>query len=1003
MQSKPLSPVFIGRGPERVALTEGLTAADAGEPQAVLIGGEAGVGKTRLIERFLEEAEQAGAVTAVGACVEAGADGLPFAPISIVLRALHRRLGEELTRAAAGFGGELARLLPELGPPGPVGGARDVEVRARLFELTARLLESLAQDHLLALVIEDLHWSDRSSRELLGYLFRSLQRGRMVIVTTYRSDDIHRRHPLRPFLAELDRLRTVRRLELDRFTREEVRGQLAGIRGTEPPEEVLDHVYRRSDGNAFFVEELACVSAGTRPGMISDSVRDLLLVRVEALPETAQRVVRIAAEGGSRVEHGLLRAVAGLCEDDLIEALRAAVGANILLPDDDGAYRFRHALVREAVDDDLLPGERSRISRRYAEALEAEPELVPCDERPARLATYWYHAHDAAKALPAVVAAATGARDRHAYAEQLQLLERGLELWDSAPVDVRRGLRIAEEAESYPLCACDDPTLSFLDMLAGMTLAARFAGEPERGISVVNRALRILDDLGHPLRAAWFWTEKSRLTRWLGRGSGWDELGTAQELLTGFPPSRVHARVLTEAAAWGVVFAPGPGSLSLADRAVELSREVDDTNAELDALLSRGGLLIESGRGDEGLADMRAVAQRVAECDLVAVFTRSHVNLQSLLESMGRSEESLTVAEEGIELAGRYGLRDSQSWIQGNRSDALFSLGRWADSEAAALEARRTAQHPVTVALAAQRLLRLALVRGDLEAADQELAVMREHHGEHDGSAPQYAHPRAQYRIALAAARGAVLDARRVLADAVAAGLPPGSGVYTWPMLDTAAQAESEARGVPAAEPGQAEAIAALRDFAAGLPRQYPVWEAHGVLVEAELRRADGTATAADWAAAAAAFDGLTRPFQLARIHLRWAEALVAEGDRERAGELLASAHAVALPLGARKLTEETRRLAQRARLPLTPGRTPAAEAARDESFGLTRRERDVLALVAAGRSNRQIAEELFISPKTASVHVSNILAKLEVSGRGEAAALAHRLGIVGAPRAAAG
>ncbi|WP_234348021.1 helix-turn-helix transcriptional regulator [Streptomyces specialis] len=998
MQTRTVSPVFVGRGPERAVLSEGLVRAGEGEPQAALVGGEAGVGKTRLVEEFLAEARGAGALTAVGACVEVGADGLPFAPVSTVLRALHRHLGEELTRAAAGFGGELARLLPELGEPGEaVRAARDVEVRGRLFEMTARLLESLAQERLLVLVIEDLHWSDRSTRELLGYLFRSLQRGRVLLLTTYRSDDIHRRHPLRPFLAEVDRMRTVRRMELARFTRDEVRRQLAGIRGTAPSPELLDQVYRRSDGNAFFVEELASITEGCGRGMISDSVRDLLLVRVEALPETAQRVVRIAAEGGSKVEHGLLRAVAGLCEDDLIEALRAAVGSSILRVDEeDGAYRFRHALAREAVDDDLLPGERSRLARRYAEALEADPALVPGDELQARLATYWYRAHDAAKALPAVLSAAAWARRRHAYAEQLQLLERALELWDDAPAEVRAGLRIAEDAESYPLCDCADDTLSFLDMLAEMTLAARFAGDSERGVSVVNRALRLLDGLDHPLRAAWFWTEKSRLVRWGGRGNGWKELATAQELLRGFPPSPVHARVLTEAASWGVIFDPGPGSLAIAERAVELAREVCDEHAELNALLSRGGLLIETGRGEAGLADMRGVARRVVTSDMVGVFTRSHVNLQSLLEGMGRSEESLAVADEGIALAYRYGLRDTQSWIHGNRADALFSLGRWAESREVAEEARRTAQLPVTRALAAQRLVRLALGRGDWETAEAELAVMREHHLSHDNSAPQYAHPAAQYAISLAAARGRILDARQVLRETLDRGLSPGTGSYTWQMVAAAALAESEARGVPAAEPGRAEAIALIRECAAGLARDYPVWAAYAALVEAELRRAEGRAVPADWAAVAAAFEGLTRPAELARVHTGWAETLLSEGDREAAAPLLARAHAAAEDLGARPLTEEIGRLAQRARLSLVPREAGEPEPGGAERFGLTPRELDVLALVAAGRSNRQIAQELFISPKTASVHVSNILAKLAVSGRGEAAALAHRLGLLG-------
>ncbi|BFO15572.1 hypothetical protein SHKM778_19600 [Streptomyces sp. KM77-8] len=245
-----------------------------------------------------------------------------------------------------------------------------------------------------------------------------------------------------PLLAELDRLRTVQRIELGRLNREEVARQVAGIIAREPEPGRVDDIFERSDGNAFFVEELAVAAdEGCRTGL-TDSLRDLLLVRVEGLPERAQRVARIVAEGGSTVEDRLLAAVAGLGEDDLIEALRAAVNASILAPapDRDG-YRFRHSLVREAVSDDLLPGERSRLNRRYAQALEADPALVPADERVTRLASYWYHAHDAAKALPAVLDASVEARRRHAYSEQLGLLERAMELWDAVPDAVRATLR----------------------------------------------------------------------------------------------------------------------------------------------------------------------------------------------------------------------------------------------------------------------------------------------------------------------------------------------------------------------------------------------------------------------------------------------------------------------------------------------------------------------------------------------------------------------------------
>lgn len=550
VETRSVSPVFVGRTGELNSLTGALTRATKepsgtaggffGAPQALLIGGEAGVGKTRLVEEFLAVAARRDTVVAVGGCVEIGADGLPYAPFSTALRALRRALPDEMAAACAGQEGELARLLPELGETGRDGN--DELGTARLFELTVRLLERLSADRAVVLVLEDLHWADSSTRHLLAYLFRTLRSGRLVVVGTYRADDIHRRHPLRPLLAEIDRLRTVRRIELSRFTRSEVRRQLAGILADTPDPALVDEIFERSDGNAFFVEELACIlECGDGDGDgLPDSLRDLLLVRVEALSPDAQKVARIVAEGGSAVEYELLAAVAGLSEDDLIAALRTAVGANLLLttPEGDG-YRFRHSLVREAVSDDLLPGERSRLNRRYAEALEADPALVRDDERATRLASYWYGAHDAAKALPAVLKASVRARRRNAYAEQLRLLERALELWDDAPEDVRRTLRPIDYAEVYPTCGRDASTpLTYLDLMAEATVAARLGGERERAFAICKKALRILEGEDDALRAAWFWVQRSRLVQDLTRGDGWEELATAERLVRGLPPRR---------------------------------------------------------------------------------------------------------------------------------------------------------------------------------------------------------------------------------------------------------------------------------------------------------------------------------------------------------------------------------------------------------------------------------------------------------------------------------
>ncbi|MFE2098098.1 AAA family ATPase [Streptomyces sp. NPDC059468] len=1006
VETRSVSPVFVGRTDELDTLNDALARAAAGEPQALLLGGEAGVGKTRLVEEFAAAACRRAAVVAVGGCVEIGADGLPFAPFSTALRALRDALPEEFAAAGAGQEEELARLLPELGEA--TSSRHDEQGMARLFELTARLLERVAAAHTVVLVLEDLHWADASTRHLLAYLFRTLRAGRLLVLATYRADDIHRRHPLRPLLAELDRLRTVRRIELARFTREEVGRQIAGIRAAEPDPAQVDEIFERSDGNAFFVEELAVAAIEGCCTGLTDSLRDLLLVRVEALPESAQGVARIVAEGGSTVEYRLLAAVARLVEDDLIEALRAAVGANILTatPGGDG-YRFRHSLVREAVADDLLPGERSRLNRRYAEAVETDPTLVPADARVMRLASYWYHAHDAARALPAVLDASVVARRRHAYTEQLRLLERAMELWDAAPEEVRAALRPVDYTDVYPPplpegrggtpSGCDPATtpLRYLDLMAEAAVAGRFCGERERALKIAKKALRLLQDEHDPLRAAWFWVQRSRLVQALARGDGWQELANAQDLVRGLPPSEVHADVLANVASWSMLHQPGSEAFAAAERAVEYARMVDAREIELNAQLTLGALMVDSGDVETGLAEMARVKQAALQEGVAHVVGRAYVNLPSELDSVGRSREAVPILREGLVFARRFGLLDSEAWIYGNLSDSLYALGKWDEAAEAAAGALGSAASAKPRGAGALRLAHIALARGDAAEAARQLSIALTHYGSHDPM-PQVLLPVGRITIGVAAEEGRLLDARVELDRALAAGFPPGTQRYGWPLLLAAATTEADARALPAAADGRAAVLDKLAEAARKLTTGAPVWDAYERWTRAELHRARGTDTAAVWSDVVTDFECLDRPYDLARVRRRLAQALLEEAagddERHRATELLRLAGAVAGHLGARPLADAVGRLAQRARLTL--GHTPPGALDPAESLGLTSRERDVLRLVSAGRTNRQIAEELFISPKTASVHVSNILSKLGVAGRGEAAAVAHRLGL---------
>ncbi|MFH8379794.1 AAA family ATPase [Kitasatospora sp. NPDC018058] len=999
MQQISVSPVFVGRGSEITELTDALRRAGTGSPQAVLIGGEAGVGKTRLLEEFLQRAGDRGAVITLGSCLEVGAEGLPYAPLAAALRRLHRSLGAELEAAAAGSEGHLARLLSEFGEAD--GEPNDEYSRARLFEHTARLFERLGAERTLVLAVEDLHWSDRSTRELLAFLVRTLHRSRVLLVATYRTDDLHRRHPLRPFLAELERLRTVQRLELARFGRREVAAQLAGILGTAAPDrQLVDRIHRRSEGNPFFVEELATAFHDGCGVGLTDSLRDMLLVRVESLDEEAQRVVRIAAEGGSHVEHALLAAVLDDDEEALIEALRAAVGANILRPDTEGeGYRFRHALVREAVSDDLLPGERHRINRKFALAVEAQPHLVPGDALPARLANYWYQAHDPARALPTALDAARAARRRNAFAEQLGLLERALELWDMVSEEVlAHTLRPYDWAETYPPGACDHSPadadcdrIQLEDVLAEAVVAARRCGDRERGLSLAKRGIRLVDEAEHPVRSAWFRINRARMLGNLRRSGDDEEIARAYALVDHLPPSAVQAEVFALAAGTAMVKQAGPEHIELAERAIRIAQQVGAHSVEVHARMTLGGLRHDvQGDADGGLAELVGAVDAARRLGVPDLLLRGINNLASVQRGLGRAEEAVRLAREGLDFADGNGLlRNIGTILTGNLVEGLLDLGRIQEADEVLAACELTSLSGTHAEFLDRMRGEIALLAGDLPTAATMLAQAR---AANRIGQVQHSVPISRLAIRVAACGGRPLEARAELLAALAEDGRIGHESDVYPLLVEAAGVEADTRGLPEAEAGRSEALAAIAAAAAELRPRVPLHLGWARLLEAELARARAADTPGHWAEAVAALRAVGLPYPLALALLRGGEAEVQAGRREAATELLREASGLAAARGDRLLGAQIGALAERAGLTLTPAAEAAPAGAPGDSFGLTPRERDVLRLLARGWTNRQIAEELYISPKTASVHVSNILGKLGVGGRGEAAALAHRL-----------
>jgi ATP/maltotriose-dependent transcriptional regulator MalT len=977
------SPVLVGRSGQLSELRAVLAEAGRGQPATVLVGGEAGVGKSRLLAEFAARSRDGGARVLVGGCLELGADGLPFAPFTTVLRELVRDLGA--ARIAdllpSGATRELARLLPEFGEPAAAEDAG--EARARLFEQVLILLEQLAETSPVLLVIEDAHWADRSTRDLLAFLIRNQQAlDGLLIVVTYRSDELHRTHPLRPLLAELDRVGWVRRMDLGRLSRRETRELAARLLGHEPAADLLDVVYRRTEGNPLFVEAL--LGEGELGSGLPESLRDLLVASVRRLPEETQDVVRVASAAGERTGHALLAAVTGLDLAGLAGALRPAVAANVLLIDEDG-FMFRHALIREAMSEELLPGESSQLHSRFAEAINADPALVPPGRAAVEQAYHWYAAHDTARALASAWAAAAEFGHALAHAEQLAMLSRVLELWDQVP---GAGQRIGG---------------SRLAVLEAAIRVAELAGEYDRGIALAKAALREIDADAEPVRAALLLQARGHLCYLVGRPGHTEDLREAARLVPADPPTPARARVL-EALAHDIhhrIHWDDGEFLARAEEAVAVARQAGDPATEAAALVTLACARPLSG-------DLQPIRDMLAEARAVAAQARAYQPLlraviteSDLLEGLGQHEQAAAVARDGIRTAAEYGLaRTSGVILAVNLAEPLVSLGRWDEAG----EVIERAWQLLPPALTGSSLWRLsgdmAVARGELAVAAERVATVQTTlHGTRYKDELQLALARLETEVRTAQDRPAA--ALAVVEDALDQVAVTRSARYGWPLLVAAVRACAAADRDPALAGRAAALRGRLPAGAAKLAADGLAQPAHRLTFAAEMLRGDGRPVdiRAAWDAAVQAWEAVGQPYPLAGALQQAAEAALTAGDRDGGAARLRRAAVLARQLGAEPLADSITLLARRARIPLgdspAEGVGPGGEAGPGHEpgrLGLTAREFEVLRLVAAGQSNRDIASELFISAKTASVHVSNILGKLGVSSRGEAAATAHRL-----------
>jgi DNA-binding CsgD family transcriptional regulator len=962
------SPVFVGRAAELAALDRAFSAAADGRAGTVLIAADAGGGKSRLLSEFA--ARVAGqALVLGGGCVELGAAGLPYAPFTAMLRALVRSRGaaDVASLLPRGDPGELAVLLPDLGAM-PSGGDPET-TRARLFELILLLFEALASQRPLVLVAEDAQWADGATCDLAGFLVRNLRQAPVLLVITFRPPG--REHDaLRSLLARLSRMEGVTRAELAPLTRAEVAVQLDGILGRPAEPALANAVYQRGGGNPLFSEALV-LPDGTLAAEIPWSVRDLVAASAGALPERSKRVLRVAAVSGERVGHTLLAAVTGLDDASLTAALRPAVAARLLVDDGDG-YAFRHQLFREIVLADLLPGERSAAHRRFAEALAAGPAAAGDGTVAVQLALHWLGARDDERALAAAWRAASDAGAAGAYAQRLRMLEQVLLLWDSAPD------------------AASQLGAGYVAVVELAADAARWAGEPERGLALAESALAALPEDGDAAAVAAALLRRAGLRRELLAPGQLDDLRAAEQLASG--PTPLRARVIAQLC-WALRREDLQAEAERhAGELAALAVRLGDGEREVEAGLLRAAIAAQQGEDTAGellAARDRAAALGLGQLEVWAYLTGGHV-----LEGLGRHADAVKLGRAGLARARELGLaRQIAAPIAANLAESLTSAGRW-DEALEVLEEILALDLP-SLGRAHALLGRgqIAVARGDTETAARVVGELHSLPQAGIDREAHYALPFAQLEIDRQLATGELSAAL-----GAAAGLPfPDPPAepdprYSWALLTAAMRACGAARTLSLAA-GTPDPLRLREDLelrAAKLARRTPLHHAHAATFAAEAARARGQLDAGRWDAAHAAWEALGSPYPAAYALLQAALALPGAAAASR----LRQAAELARQVGARPLTERIARQARRARVDLPiSGRavTPAR-------YGLTERELEVLRLVADGRTNRDIAGELFISPKTASVHVSNILAKLGVATRTEAAALTHRLHLVDGP-----
>ena len=984
---------MVGRDAELGRLLTLLDDAEAGRSVVALVSGDAGVGKTRLVSEVTRLAAGRGFTVLSGQCAELG-DSVPYLPLADALRGAAQSTG---VRDALSSRPALSRLLPE-GGEGPIADSdRSGLARQQMFGGVLGLLAELAAAAPVLLVLEDLHWADASTRDLVTFLSRMLHRERVALIGSYRTDDLHRRHPLRPVVAELLRLPSVIPVDLAPLDPSALAEHLTATAPGRVDATELNDIVTRAEGNAYYAEELLAASVGD-PGhrdALPAGLAALLLNRVEQLTDTTQQVLRAAAVAGRKADDELVRAASGLAAAEYEGAVREAVTHQLLVPHGTEGYVFRHALLREAVYADLLPGERTRLHATMCSLL-ADEERLTMPGTAAELAQHCLASHDIPGAFAASVRAGKDAEQLGAPAEAHRHYDQALALWERVTdpektAGMARGKLGLLSATTAADSGDVNRAVHLLRRLRQVLAAQAEQGGPPVDVKLASRIgerlafnLMLIEDPKAPAEAV----EVARAT---------------VEATPADPPTSQYARALTTYAYSLVMEEDFSVARDWAERGIVAARAADAPWVEADALVTLGLMSNREGRNDEAIKLLTAAHKQAREARMLGVELRSSYHLARAHLERGDLATGGAVAHEGTKRAIQTGLDMSPYGVdlQHLHFQCHFADGKWDHAQEIADGFPVRVTSPPEASLSSMALF-IDVARGNPTVEERRAWI------EPFWSVRDFEYSFIAYGLLAEHAlwQG---DTEQALAEAQAAinldDVPPWG--YSPSVLRPAAVALSaradravQARASGDDETAGAEAAAAaeLIDIArrgAAFPKR-PKFilgpEGRGWLAraEAEYQRATGDNAPQAWEAVLDAF-GPGYCYEIARTRWRLAEALAEAGRRDEAEEQWRRAAQTADALGAKPLRRALADLARRARIGTAPDLPDGAVLA-----SLTSREREVLRLIAAGRSNREIASVLFIAPKTASVHVSNILGKLGAASRTEAAAIAHREGLTG-------